>query len=99
MPKRCSASVSPRCRIHFEGIFLAVAAAGAAVEARVAAYPEPTSRIAGVTALVVAALAALAFVLVLLLADFDDRVLQVELAFAGAAAALSASLYALYRRA
>jgi O-antigen/teichoic acid export membrane protein len=45
------------------------------------------------------ALAALAFVLFLLLADFDDRVLQVELAFAGAAAALSASLYALYRRA
>jgi O-antigen/teichoic acid export membrane protein len=45
------------------------------------------------------ALAALAFVLFLLLADFDDRVLQVELAFAGAAAALSASLYALYRTA
>jgi O-antigen/teichoic acid export membrane protein len=45
------------------------------------------------------ALAALAFVLFLLLADFDDRVLQVELAFAGAAATLSASLYALYRRA
>jgi O-antigen/teichoic acid export membrane protein len=45
------------------------------------------------------ALAALAFVLFLLLADFDDRVLQVELAFTGAAAALSASLYALYRRA
>ncbi len=45
------------------------------------------------------ALAALAFVLFLVLADFDDRVLQVELAFAGAAAALSASLYALYRRA
>ena len=45
------------------------------------------------------ALAALAFVLFLVLADFDDRVIQVELAFAGAAAALSASLYALYRRA
>jgi O-antigen/teichoic acid export membrane protein len=45
------------------------------------------------------ALAALAFVLFLLLADFDDRVLQVQLAFAGAAAALSGSLYALYRRA
>jgi O-antigen/teichoic acid export membrane protein len=43
-------------------------------------------------------LAALAFVLFLLLADFDDRVLQVEIAFAGAAAALSAALYALYRR-
>jgi O-antigen/teichoic acid export membrane protein len=44
------------------------------------------------------ALAALAFVLFLLLADFDDRVLQVEIAFAGAAAALSAALYSLYRR-
>jgi O-antigen/teichoic acid export membrane protein len=43
-------------------------------------------------------LAALAFVLFLLLADFDDRVLQVEIAFAGAAAALSAALYVLYRR-
>jgi O-antigen/teichoic acid export membrane protein len=42
---------------------------------------------------------AAAFVLFLLLADFDDRVLQVELAFTGAAAILSASLYALYRRA
>jgi O-antigen/teichoic acid export membrane protein len=45
------------------------------------------------------AVAALAFVLFLLLAGFDDRVLQVELAFAGAAAALSGSLYAIYRRA
>jgi hypothetical protein len=35
----------------------------------------------------------------LLLADFDDRVLQVELAFVGAAALLSAALYGLYRRA
>jgi hypothetical protein len=43
--------------------------------------------------------AAAAFVLFLLLADFDDRVLQVELAFVGAAALLSAGLYALYRRA
>jgi O-antigen/teichoic acid export membrane protein len=43
--------------------------------------------------------AAAAFVLFLLLADFDDRVLQVELAFVGAAAVLSAALYALYRRA
>jgi O-antigen/teichoic acid export membrane protein len=42
---------------------------------------------------------AAAFVLFLLLADFDDRVLQVELAFTGAAAVLSAALYALYRRA
>ena len=31
--------------------------------------------------------------LFLLLADFDDRVLQVELAFVGAAALLSAALY------
>ncbi|HYN91372.1 MAG TPA: hypothetical protein VER75_05585, partial [Thermoleophilaceae bacterium] len=43
--------------------------------------------------------AALGFVLFLLLADFGDRVLQVELAFVGAAALLSASLYGLYRRA
>ena len=43
--------------------------------------------------------AAAAFVLFLLLADFDDRVLQVEIAFVGAAALLSVALYALYRRA
>jgi O-antigen/teichoic acid export membrane protein len=43
--------------------------------------------------------AAAGFVLFLLLAEFDDRVLQVELAFVGAAALLSAALYGLYRRA
>jgi O-antigen/teichoic acid export membrane protein len=42
---------------------------------------------------------AAAFVLFLVLASFDDRVLQVELAFVGAAAVLSAALYGLYRRA
>jgi O-antigen/teichoic acid export membrane protein len=42
---------------------------------------------------------AAAFALFLLLADFDDRVLQVELAFLGAAAALCALLHTLYRRA
>ena len=42
---------------------------------------------------------AAAFVLFLLLVDFDDRVLQVEVAFLGAAAILCALLYALYRRA
>ena len=42
---------------------------------------------------------AAAFALFLLLADFDDRVLQVELAFLGAAAALCALLHILYRRA
>jgi O-antigen/teichoic acid export membrane protein len=42
---------------------------------------------------------AIAFVLFLLLADFDDRVLQVEVAFVGAAAVLAGSLYALYSRA
>ena len=42
--------------------------------------------------------AALAFVLFLLLVEPDDKVLQVELAFLGAAACLSAALYALYRR-
>src|SRR5688572_17596363 len=43
--------------------------------------------------------AAAAFVLFLVLAEFDDRVLQVEVAFIGAALLLSASLYTLYRRA
>jgi O-antigen/teichoic acid export membrane protein len=43
--------------------------------------------------------AAVGFVLFLLLAEFDDRVLQVELAFVAAAALLSAALYGLYRRA
>jgi O-antigen/teichoic acid export membrane protein len=42
---------------------------------------------------------ATAFALFLLLADFDDRVLQVELAFLGAAAVLCALLHSLYRRA
>jgi O-antigen/teichoic acid export membrane protein len=42
---------------------------------------------------------AVAFVLFLLLVDFDDRVLQVEVAFIGAAALLAGSLYALYSRA
>jgi O-antigen/teichoic acid export membrane protein len=42
---------------------------------------------------------AAAFALFLLLADFDDRVLQVELAFLGAAAALCALLHTLYRHA
>jgi O-antigen/teichoic acid export membrane protein len=42
---------------------------------------------------------AVAFVLFLVLFELDDRVLQVELAFVGAAALLSASLYALHRRA
>jgi O-antigen/teichoic acid export membrane protein len=43
--------------------------------------------------------AAAGFILFLLLAEFDDRVLQVELAFVAAAALLSAALYGLYRRA
>jgi O-antigen/teichoic acid export membrane protein len=42
---------------------------------------------------------AITFVLFLLLADFDDRVLQVEVAFVAAAALLAGSLYALYSRA
>jgi O-antigen/teichoic acid export membrane protein len=45
------------------------------------------------------ALAAVLFVLFLLLVEFDDRVLQVELAFTGAAAVLSSVLYLLYRSA
>jgi O-antigen/teichoic acid export membrane protein len=40
-----------------------------------------------------------AFVLFLLLVDFDDPVLQVQVAFAGAAACLCSALYAAYRRA
>jgi O-antigen/teichoic acid export membrane protein len=44
-------------------------------------------------------IAAVAFVLFLVLVEFDDRVLQVEVAFIGAAALLSGSLYALYTRA
>jgi O-antigen/teichoic acid export membrane protein len=43
--------------------------------------------------------AAAGFVLFLLLADFDDPVLKVEVAFVAAAACLAAALYALYRRA
>jgi len=42
---------------------------------------------------------AVVFVLFLLLVEFDDRVLQVEVAFIGAAALLAGSLYVLYRRA
>ena len=42
---------------------------------------------------------AVVFVLFLLLVEFDDRVLQVEVAFIGAAALLAGSLYALYSRA
>jgi O-antigen/teichoic acid export membrane protein len=42
---------------------------------------------------------AAAFALFLLLVDFDDRVLQVELAFLGAAACLCALLHTMYRRA
>jgi O-antigen/teichoic acid export membrane protein len=45
------------------------------------------------------ATAAAAFVLFLVLVEFDDRVLQVEVAFIGAAALLAGSLYALYSRA
>ena len=44
------------------------------------------------------ALCAAGFVLFLLLADFDDRVLQVEIAFVAAAAGLSVLLGVLYRR-
>jgi O-antigen/teichoic acid export membrane protein len=42
---------------------------------------------------------AAAFALFLVLVDFDDRVLQVEIAFLGAAACLCALLHTLYRRA
>ena len=39
------------------------------------------------------------FVAFLLLADFDDRVLQVETGYVGGALVLCGLLYALYRRA
>jgi O-antigen/teichoic acid export membrane protein len=42
---------------------------------------------------------AIGFALFLLVVDFDDRVLQVEIAFVGAAGALGGLLYGLYRRA
>jgi len=42
---------------------------------------------------------AIAFALFLLIADFDNRVLQVEIGFLGAAACLCALLHSLYRRA
>jgi hypothetical protein len=42
---------------------------------------------------------AVTFALFLLLVEFDDRVLQVEIAFLGAAAALCALLHILLRRA
>jgi O-antigen/teichoic acid export membrane protein len=45
------------------------------------------------------ALTAAAFILFMLLVDFDDRVLQVEVAFLGAAACLCGALGLLYRRA
>jgi hypothetical protein len=38
------------------------------------------------------------FVAFLLVLDFDDRVLQVEAGYVGAALVLSGSLYALYRQ-
>jgi hypothetical protein len=41
---------------------------------------------------------AAAFALFLVLVEFDDRVLQVETAYLGAALLLAGSLYALYRR-
>jgi len=44
------------------------------------------------------AASAAAFVLFLVLASFEDRVLQVEVGYLGAALALCGSLYALYRR-
>jgi O-antigen/teichoic acid export membrane protein len=50
-------------------------------------------------AAIVWAACAIGFALFLLVAEFDDRVLQVEIAYLGAAAALCALLHALYRRA
>jgi O-antigen/teichoic acid export membrane protein len=44
------------------------------------------------------AVSAVAFVAFLLFVDFDDKVLQVELAYTGAAAVLGAALFVLFRR-
>ena len=44
------------------------------------------------------ALSALAFVVFLLLVEFDDRVLQVEIAYTVAAAVLGSALFVLFRR-
>lgn len=70
------------------GLYLAAATLNQALLARGRA---PHATIAWVVT-------ALGFVLFLLVADFGDKVLQVELAFLGAAAVLSSLLYMLYRQ-
>ena len=71
------------------GLYLSAATLNQALLAHARAAQSATCWVACATA----------FVLFLLLADFDDRVLQVEVAYVGAAALLAGSLYALYSRA
>jgi O-antigen/teichoic acid export membrane protein len=71
------------------GLYLAAATLNQALLAHGRALQAATAWVA----------CAAAFALFLLLADFDDRVLQVEIAFLGAAAVLCALLHTLYRRA
>ena len=71
------------------GLYLSAATLNQALLAHARARQSATCWVACATA----------FVLFLLLVDFDDRVLQVEVAFLGAAALLAGSLYALYSRA
>lgn len=70
------------------GLYLSAATLNQALLARGRA---PQATIAWISA-------ALGFVAFLLFVEFDDRVLQVELGFVGAAAVLSGLLFALYRR-
>jgi O-antigen/teichoic acid export membrane protein len=71
------------------GLYLAAATLNQALLAHARARQSATCWVACATA----------FVLFLVLLEFDDRVLQVEVAFVGAAALLAGSLYALYSRA
>jgi O-antigen/teichoic acid export membrane protein len=70
------------------GLYLSAATLNQALLARALARAACTCWVA----------TAAAFALFLVLVDFDDRVLQVETAYLGAALALCGALYALYRR-
>ena len=70
------------------GLYLAAATLNQAALARQRTVAAATSWVA----------AALGFVAFLLLVDFEDRVLAVELAYTAAAAALATLLYALFRK-
>jgi O-antigen/teichoic acid export membrane protein len=70
------------------GLYLSAATLNQALLARALARAASTCWV----------LTAAAFALFLVLVDFDDRVLQVETAYLGAALLLSGTLYGLYRR-